>query len=657
MECVKYSIEEDVPPTMASVTTASTAFYTLPHILQSQDEMKRHTLLATEQGNLVEVVEGGDILRSTRLTSGGVTKLVVHHEFEPQQLYVVVLFGTNRMAILSYSNLKVLHERDCITDVSSEDVQATGAPQLLLTSLAGDVETIPSVRLLTLSNRVEVNEGEEGKREAVEALAKRLKSGMKQAQQLRGQRLAKESYIQRSLVTLQSQLAGRQDTGGTSLMAAISLPDEEREAPPPPKPPSQPPLRVLNVRHKMVHNKWVIGVNVVNEADRCVIHNLQLVLRAAGATKSLTYSSCALKTVRRSSTRPRPHQPTTSAGTQGQIQVTIEALDPPVLRPGKRTCVLATCELPSFEMGSSVTCSGLVTYTCRSLRIQATQALVPGEREDEEKSEVVMQASVGDVELRADELEEHQVALDHNPVSGGVSFSCVALVAGSHTSKISLSTLNSPLTDFIARIKDRHSLIKVYGASDFYCLYPSQPHPLRHAAFTLYLPDAHRANLTLYTKDEKQALLVIQSLLVALPCDTTVQPATDNQTGGEDAEKLRHKLLRKMNEVVSHVVEGCETRLKEQRTKKRKKEVGDVKVLFDASKRESDNPRDRRLARQLEANQRAAEFTREQEELEMREGEVVLEAEEYRAWRHQLHDIQLGMDKLYTNYLTLNFST
>ncbi|KAK4296796.1 hypothetical protein Pmani_030733 [Petrolisthes manimaculis] len=656
MECVKYIIEEDVPPTMASVTTASTAFYTLPHILQSQDEMKRHTLLATEQGNLVEVVESGDILRSTRLTSGGVTKLVVHHEFEPQQLYVVVLFSTNRITILSYSNLKVLHERDSVTDMSSEDVQTTGVPQLLLTSLAGDVETIPSVRLLILSNRVEVHEGEEGKREAVEALAKRLKGGMKQAQQLRGQRLAKENYIQRSLVTLQSQLAGRQDTGGTSLMAAISLPDEEREAlpppPPPPKPPSQQPLRVLNVHHKMVHNKWVIGVNVVNEADRCVIHNLQLVLRAAGATKSLTYSSCALKTVRRSSTRPSPHRPTTSAGTKEQIQVTIEALDPPVLRPGKRTCVLATCELPSFEMGSSVTYSGLVTYNCRSLRIQATQALVP-----EEKSDMVMQASVGDVELRADELEEHQVALDHNPVSGGVSFSCVALVAGSHTSQISLSTLNSPLTDFITRIRDRHSLIKVYGVSDFYCLYPSQPHPLRHAAFTLYLPDAHRANLTLYTKDEKQALLMIQSLLVALPCDTTVQPATDNQTGGEDVEKLRHKLLRKMNEVVSHVVEGCETRIKEQRTKKRKKEVGDNKVSFDASKRESDNPRDRRLARQLEANQRAAEFTREQEELEMREGEVVLEAEEYRVWRQQLHDIQLGMDKLYTKYLTLSFST
>lgn len=39
------------------------------------DEMKRHTLLATEQGKIVEVVEGGEILRSARLTSGGVTKV------------------------------------------------------------------------------------------------------------------------------------------------------------------------------------------------------------------------------------------------------------------------------------------------------------------------------------------------------------------------------------------------------------------------------------------------------------------------------------------------------------------------------------------------------------------------------------------------------
>lgn len=150
---------------------------------------------------------------------------------------------------------------------------------------------------------------------------------------------------------------------------------------------------------------------------------------------------------------------------------------------------------------------------------------------------------------------------------------------------------------------------------------------------------------------------MVQSLLLALPCDTTVQPATDSFSSGEDVEKLQHKLLRKMNEAASHVIEGCETRLKEQQAKKRKKEASDVKISTDVSKRESDNPRNRRLARQLEATQRAAEFTREQEELEIREGEVVLEAKEYREWKKQLHDIQLEMDKLYVNYLTLNCST
>lgn len=41
----------------------------------STDELKRRTMLATEQGKIVEVVEGGDILRSASLTSGGVTKV------------------------------------------------------------------------------------------------------------------------------------------------------------------------------------------------------------------------------------------------------------------------------------------------------------------------------------------------------------------------------------------------------------------------------------------------------------------------------------------------------------------------------------------------------------------------------------------------------
>lgn len=76
--------------------------------------------------------------------------------------------------------------------------------------------------------------------------------------------------------------------------------------------------------------------------SRCVVHNPQLVLRAGGGTSSLTYSSCAMKTVRRTSSKSILHRPTTSTGTEGQIHVTIESLDPPVLRPGKRTCVVGT---------------------------------------------------------------------------------------------------------------------------------------------------------------------------------------------------------------------------------------------------------------------------------------------------------------------------
>lgn len=45
----------------------------------------------------------------------------------------------------------------------------------ILCYFSGNVETITNVHLLTLSDQREVEEEEEGKREAVEALAKRLK--------------------------------------------------------------------------------------------------------------------------------------------------------------------------------------------------------------------------------------------------------------------------------------------------------------------------------------------------------------------------------------------------------------------------------------------------------------------------------------------------
>lgn len=76
--------------------------------------------------------------------------------------------------------------------------------------------------------------------------------------------------------------------------------------------------------------------------------------------------------------------------------------------------IAGICDIPSFSEGSSVTCSGIVSYSCKPLAMEATQQLV----QPEETSEGY-QISFEPVTIHAHELQNHVVTIDPESVKGG----------------------------------------------------------------------------------------------------------------------------------------------------------------------------------------------------------------------------------------------
>lgn len=554
-------------------------------------------------------------------------QILVHHDFEPLQLYVVLLCSSRKAVLLAYHDLKVLQQWDGVKDIASADRLATGTPQLILTELDDRAVVVPNAKLMSFpggskkeSKEERMGEEEEdgaGKKEAVLALTHMLQGGIKLADQLRTERKMKENFIREELAVLQSRLEGHLDEKEESLVPALTV--QNRKDDPESVPSLSPnPLKVLRVYHKLVHDKWVVGINVINDGDQVLVSHLELILCCGEVP--LYHSSHVLKTVRHSRQ-------------QGEdVRVTIDHLDPPILKPKKRATVVGVCEMPSFETGPSVSCSGLLSYTCKPLRIVSSQSL----ESDSECQIQEYQVSVPLVELKASELHCHLASLDlsNSIKTASVSFSTVALVAASRCSKVSLTSLVSPLNTFITRISHHLKLVKMAGVSDFYVLYPGNSHPLQHTGFTLHPVDSHNLNLTLYSKDEKQALVLAHTLLAALPEDTNMQFFHGPKDASSSILKplnLHHVLLARMREAATLVMDGLEGQLSSNKTPRIEREEG--------SREQEDG---------------FAKYRKEREELLTRKGDITFKGNYFSEWRKKLQNVQTEVDNLYLQFLKLN---
>ncbi|XP_063612505.1 uncharacterized protein LOC134785994 [Penaeus indicus] len=639
-------LSHEIPPEFAAITSASATYYKVGSSLdQLHDEevVKKYILLVTSRGHLIEL-QAGHIVHFSELPWKDAVKIVVHHQFQPLQLYVIVLRRCQKAVLISYSDLKILHEWDDVEDISSSDPDSSGVPTFSLKLISGEECAVENNKLLSLCGSKENEETERGKDEAAVALANRLKGGIRHVERLNSERRIKETYISQKIRVLQSKLEGAPAAELKNLMKTLTVGSCSLDMKPPeriPPPRSwKSPMQIISVRHKIVHDKWVIGINVTNRADRNLVCNPELSLHVVKGTQNLSYTTSIWKTVQRRQTK----QSESNNDATGP-RVEIEKLNPPILRPKKRACILGICNIPSFSEGMSVSCSGIISYSCKPLAMEATQQVVQPDESSQD-----YQIAFEPVTIHAHELQAHMVTVDPENVKGGVPYSIVALVGGSRCNTITITSIVSPLSNLITKLSNNYTVVKVGGVTGMYCFYPAECHPLRLAVFS-YLPqDAHKVNITLYTKDDNQALLVVHSVLAVLPSDVNIQPPGVNvKDSNSQTEKIRHQLLAKMKEVTSSVIEGYETHAK---AHKKKKEDEDPMIIENVRLKNSPKGKGKGTEETLKDGQfNSKRYLEDREAILAGKGDVTFDAEIYGLWRKRLYDLQCEMDNLYVKYL------
>lgn len=651
--------EDEIPPDLAQVSVAETSFYKFTSLmdqLQGKESIMKHVLVATKLGHLLELSEK-KILRSTKLPCKNVKKILVHHIFNPQVLYVVLLTMDNLAMLLSYSKLKVIRDWKNIMNMASEDPDEIGVPQLLLHNMDGGKTEVSNVELLSLGEN-EVNEdageAEEGKATAAAALGHRLKAGFQHASRLEWDKRSKENFVTKKLQELSSELQGIQITD--SLDNGLKKQEVNQSNPLA--------LKIASIKHKIVHDKWVIGVNITNESDRQLICNPELTLTIQEGGQILSYTTRAIKTVQRRVLT----EGLSKDGEMAQVKVSIEDLKPAILKPKKRACLLGICSIPMFSEGPTVSCAGLITYSCKplspanDLSSQDTPTVNPPQ---------IYHVPFSAPQLSALEINNLTITIDKSQVKGGVSFSCVALYATSFIQSITVATIISPLNDFIQRIDKNYKIAKVVGVSDMYCFVPLESHPLKHAAIILQASTAHHVNLMLLARDEQQAMLVVHSILDILPWDSNILPASENEaarnrsnstnisntslsTNNTSQEDIRLKLLSKMKEVVNCIIEHFQ-------------QAGDEKYkdldspYFSSSgdgdgvakKRKLSASADKKGSSKKESmgENLLNEYRKERDEMISRSGDITFESKIYNLFRDRLHQLHCQMDDLYIELL------
>lgn len=77
--------------------------------------------------------------------------------------------------------------------------------------------------------------------------------------------------------------------------------------------------------------------------------------------------------------------------------------------------ITGICNIPSFSEGASVSCSGIISYSCKPLAMEATQQVVQPEESSQD-----FQISFEPVTIHAHELQAQMVTVNPGTVREGI---------------------------------------------------------------------------------------------------------------------------------------------------------------------------------------------------------------------------------------------
>ncbi|XP_076062123.1 uncharacterized protein LOC143037578 [Oratosquilla oratoria] len=607
---------EDIPEELASSVTAGASFLlptTSLQRLHGEDHFDHHQIIATEKNYLIEL-KNGAIIKSTVLPIKNIVKVFINQDFIQEEVFIALLSSTGEACLLSHPDFKVLQEWNDVKDILYDDSNIEGPVKITVKYNNGQ-EEVPKL----LHQTMEIEE-HLGQQHATAALTKQLQNGLHHLQNLKEERRKKEAYIVSKIASMRLSLQGVECQLDNSLMPAVGVGCKDSSL----QTLKEPVLKIFSTRQRLVHNKWVIAVEILNDSNSFSIHDLDLALHVIKGCHTLNYHTLVLKTIQKKKSDSLTPGPASST----QWKISVEQLKPNVLIPKKRAFVFGVCDIPTFSDGPAVSCSGLVLYHKKALSKVRKRASCDQQLTEKPPTKLQEQTLIPPIEMLATDMQSLRVTSDQISNQGGVSFSTVAIIAASRVYAVKVNSLVSPLSNFVKFILRPLSLVKVSGVTDMYCNSSNGDHPLQHVAMIIDQQGAHEINLRIYARDDSQAILLVHALLSCLPKDTIIKPLEDGEEEYRNQDLLQMKLLGKIREGLEYMRDGFQGQLE---TKK----IKDDDIIEIVSK------------------EKHSEYTEifDQEKAKFERKSVTLNEELYATWKERLNVIQKQVDEMYAHYM------
>ncbi|RXG70921.1 hypothetical protein Avbf_04370 [Armadillidium vulgare] len=432
--------------------------------------------------------------------------------------------------MLDYKNMEKIKSWDNVSDVSSKDIHSEGKPKLILKHMSGSSSSVSKEEFLIDCS----SEGKEKSRiEALGALNNKLKSVVWFAESLEAERIRKESFLAHKISDLSCHLQGiNKEAAGPSEPLANSSSTVDYTSQTSNSSNKTSMLKVLSTRHRIVHNQWVIGVSVLNNSDKFLIRNPEILLHSEKSVKSLQYITRILRTYQKTKNK-------NNRCSMQESDVIIEDLEPPIIRPKRKAFLFAICSFPDFSYGETLSCSGIISYQTRSLR------------PDSENGDTFRQMPFPGVQLSAGNLKLSCADIVRDQGGAGLSFSVLSMIAASKCHVLTIKSVGSPLDQVLEAFGNESKLVKAEGLTNFF---------------------SNQLILKTYTKDDNQALILIHNIRNYIPIDAFISPEEENcesSTGESFHEKLL-PLLKSVTLKIESAFTGGEQNLKETSEKRPK---------------------------------------------------------------------------------------
>ncbi|XP_078603420.1 Fanconi anemia group B protein-like [Branchiostoma floridae x Branchiostoma japonicum] len=514
---------------------------------EDADVHQSHVLLATNQGQLVEL-EDGEVRRICELPFPDPSDVRVAYVSGGETL-VLVTSSMGGVCAVWGSNFKPAGHWPTAHTVLTDYFLSRGSQQVLLLSGSGGV--FDGFLLTDLMGYNITDQQEEAEEEtdvststdrnvpmqsAVQALEARLYESQASLEELRSLSAQKDRVIQQTCTALRDMvLQSGHITGQATLPEDPSLvclyngkgvplsPDQT-----PPSPPMSDPITVVRVWQRLVLDQWVVGLEISNQSD-ITLQDVCLALvryegAEAGATKTSRWNSDSTSSCRVVPSIPPEGKPGSETSHFQSKKLKMDNSD----TRKSNTTLVCVCPLPKFGAHPSVQCSLLLSWRERE-----------GTGKDSEVDSSIRDVclDVGHVKLSIGDITNRHLTVfsgDGSKTDDKQKIDLLALEAVQSETRLKVRCSHGNLRQLPQMLQSTLGFQAIPGTPGLFC---KRQGPLQYVRVTCTVISRAEAELSVCTRDLPQLSLLLHSLYSLLPRGTKVLPDLQDTHVKEEVEK------------------------------------------------------------------------------------------------------------------------